>query len=372
LHQLGGTGIQGGDSLTRSGISGLALCLGLSLAACAGPGYYLQAASGHWALLRGRQDVAGIIADPTADAQLVERLETAHSIVAYAGSQLGLPANGSYSEYVATGRSAVAWNVVATPEFSLAPKRWCFVVTGCVPYRAYFRQEAARELAARLSRKGMDTAVSPVTAYSTLGWFRDPLLDTMLARSDLRLAATLIHELAHQRLYRRGAAEFNESYARFVERAGVERWLRDSGRTADAGLWREAQRADRQFRQLLQETRGSLAAVFGAAHSESRMRAAKQEAFRDLRDGYRALVRDRWQGRDYFAGWLPADVNNAHLALLNTYQGGDCAFAMLFEEAGRNFHEFHRLAAERAKLRRPRLDAWLSRSCSVVAPGTDL
>ncbi len=117
------------------------------------------------------------------------------------------------------------WNVVATGEFSLEPKKWCFPVAGCVPYRGFFKQQKARESAARLAGKGMDVIVSPATAYSSLGWFNDPLLSTMFSGSDTRLAAYLFHELAHQRLYIKHDGLFNEGYASFVEETGVRAWL---------------------------------------------------------------------------------------------------------------------------------------------------
>ena len=201
--------------------SALVFTLLIATAACSGPGYYLQAGSGHWKLMRAREDISELVEDPATDPALVRKLETSRKILSFAGETLGLPVQDSYSEFVATGREAVAWNVVAAPEFSLAPKKWCFLVAGCIPYRGYFDEPRALKAAERLARKGLDVAVTPVSAYSTLGWFRDPVLDTMLAGSDTRLAATLIHELAHRRLYLNGETVFSVSFARFVERGGV-------------------------------------------------------------------------------------------------------------------------------------------------------
>ncbi len=350
----------------------LVLALLTATAACSGPGYYLQAASGHWRLVRDRQDVAEILAEPATDPELAARLETAREILAFADTELGLPASGSYSHYVATGRSAVAWNVVATPELSLQPRRWCFLVAGCVPYRAYFEEQAAHRSADRLAQQGMDTAVSPVTAYSTLGWFRDPLLDTMLELSEAQLAATLIHELAHQRLYLRGKAEFSEAYARFVERAGVERWLQQSGRASAIAQWRAGQEASRQFTALLLGTRNELDGIYRSAMAPSGMQEEKRLALRNLEAEYRDLVDREWRGRDLYAGWFTAGINNAHLALVHAYEGGHCAFAALFAEAQGDFRSFHRLAGERAKLEKSRLAAWLSGNCDAIAPGGEL
>jgi predicted aminopeptidase len=322
--------------------------------------------------MRARQDIAAIMTDPETDPALVRQLRTAREIIGYATTELGLPASDSYTEFVATGRDAVTWNVVATPEFSLAPKKWCFVVAGCVPYRGYFEESKALASAGRLSRKDMDVAVTPAAAYSTLGWFRDPLLDTMLARSDLRLAAVLVHELAHQRLYLKGQTGFSEAYARFVERTGVEQWLEHSGRGTEREQWIAMQAASDDFNGLLLEVRGQLHGIYGSGIPAIEKRSAKQRVLEQLQRDYQQLVETRWQGHDYFSGWFASDINNAHLALINSYEGAQCTFASLFREAGGDFYEFHRLAAERAKLEKTLLEAWLARDCEAIAPAGDM
>ena len=206
------------------------LFLILMLTACSGPGYYMQAVSGQWKLMHGRQDIQTLIKDPSTSPELSDQLQSAASIKEFAQKTLELPGAQSYTSFVEIDGTAVVWNVVATPEFSLQPKKWCFPVAGCVPYRGYFDRQKALQSAARLERKGMDVSVSPATAYSSLGWFEDPLLSTMLTGSDIRLAAYLFHELAHQRLYLKGDSAFNEGYASFVEENGVTNWLQSQNR----------------------------------------------------------------------------------------------------------------------------------------------
>ena len=161
------------------------LALVLALTACSGPAYYLQAASGQWKLNRSRQDIQTLLDDPSTSPQLITQLETAVQIREFAQTALDLPANESYSSYAQVDGDVLVWNVVATPEFSLTPKKWCFLVAGCVPYRGFFKQEKAMESAQRLRKKGMDVLVSPAGAYSSLGWFEDPLLSTMISGSDM-------------------------------------------------------------------------------------------------------------------------------------------------------------------------------------------
>ena len=344
----------------------------LFLGACAGPGYYWQATTGHLQLLRARQDVDAVLADPGTDPLLRERLQLAAEILTFADQHVGLPPGGSYRTLVETGGGPVAWNVVVTPEFSLMPKRWCFPVAGCVSYRAYFDQARAQREADRQAARGLDVAVLPVQAYSTLGWFEDPLLDGMLAQSPARLAGSLLHELAHQRFYHKGDTAFSESYAGFVERTGVRQWLQQSGRHMELAEWQNQLDAQRHFAALLSETRRSLAALYESGQDETAMRAAKSDIFTGLRDRFGTLRVEQFQGRDYFSGWLAGELNNAHLALATAYQGGHCAFAELLRSVEGDFSEFHRRVEQVARLDATGRSDWLSQPCPPVASAHEL
>ncbi len=179
--------------------------------------YYMQAAAGQWEVIRNREPVADVINDADTPSELVERLRIVDAARDYSIEQLGLPDNKSYRSYTDLERDFVVWNVFAAPEFSLQPKRWCFPVAGCVSYRGYFKKESAIRESERLADKGFDVAVGGVVAYSTLGKFSDPLLNTMMRWDDVRLVAVLFHELAHQVVYVKGDSGFNESFATAVE-----------------------------------------------------------------------------------------------------------------------------------------------------------
>src|SRR5438876_7211762 len=204
-----------------------ALLLGAAcvlLSGCATP-YLLQAASGEWQLLHRRVPIDSLLADPRTPPALRGHLEEVRAAREFASRELHLPDNASYRSYADIGRPYVVWNVVAAPEFSAEPKRWCFPVAGCVAYRGYFHERRAREFAAALAVRGFDVAVDGVPAYSTLGRFADPVLSSMLRYGDDELAATIFHELAHQLLYVRDDSQFNEAFASTVEDEGLERWL---------------------------------------------------------------------------------------------------------------------------------------------------
>jgi len=341
----------------------LRLILVLCLCGCAGPGYYLQAMSGQHKLMRSRQDIQTLLHDPATAPDLAAHLEHAEQIIAYAGDVLDLPADGSYTTYAEVEGEALVWNVVATGEFSLAPKRWCFPVAGCVPYRGYFKRQKAEEFAGKLSVKGMDVLVSPSPAYSSLGWFDDPLLSTMFSPSDTRLAAYLFHELAHQRLYVKNDSSFNEGYADFVEDAGVRSWLTANRREADLRQWLQLQAAGRDFTGLVGPARRRLARLYASNMPEAAMREQKAAIFKTFGEDYQKLSDEKWQGRRYYDGWFREPLNNARFALYNTYEGGRCAFRRLWRDSEGDWRVFHRLAEAKSRLPGPERSEWLKQTC---------
>jgi len=193
----------------------------LSLLLCSGlPGcgiaYLAQATQGQWRVMRARRPIDRMLSDPATTPQLKSRLELVLDAREFASRELALPDNRSYRSYADLRRPYVVWNVVAAPEFSIVPLHWCFPFTGCLSYRGYFRESNARAYAAHLAARGNDTIVAGVAAYSTLGHFDDPVLNTMMRYGDLDLVATIFHELAHQLIYVKGDSAFNESFASMV------------------------------------------------------------------------------------------------------------------------------------------------------------
>lgn len=319
-----------------------------------------------------REDIGRLLNSENLDPELESDLRLSRELLRFAASELDLPSSDSYSQFVATGQEAITWNVVAAPEFSLTPKRWCFLVSGCVPYRGYFKQDDAEKFAAKLAKRNFDTTVSPAIAYSTLGWFDDPLLDTMLRYNDVQLAAFIFHELAHQRLYLKGDSAFNEAYASFVEQAGVRLWLEASGQPEQLALWQQQEKATRQLNRLLRETRTKLAAVYASEEQAEQKKENKEKAFDQLRSDYQALVERDWGGNNYFTSFLSSGLNNARLALIDTYQGGECAFEILYRSADGDMSRFNQLAAGKAALDRTQRASWLNQPCEVIASNTDL
>lgn len=319
----------------------LVLLPALALSGCALPGYYSQAINGELSLLSARRPIDRILAEPAASSALRQKLRLAESLRKFASTQLGLPDNGSYTSYVQLHRPYVSWNVLATRPFSLQAITWCFPFAGCVPYRGYFRQQAAEAFAAKLRAQGDDVYVSGVPAYSTLGWFNDPLLSSMLDWDDLTLANFIFHELAHQELYLEGDADFNESYAVTVADAGVRRWLIATGRASELPVYQARQRHWHMIVLLVDAARAQLRQLYALDLPETAMQERKREIFNNLRKSY-AVLRPQLGGDTGYDGFFNGPLNNAALLTVVTYTRWVPAFRALLAQENGNLPEFYR------------------------------
>jgi predicted aminopeptidase len=330
----------------------LALASACALLAGCGTPYLMQAASGEWHVLHERVPIDTALADPHTPAAVREHLEQVRAARSFATSELGLPNNDSYKSYADIGRPYVVWNVVAAPQFSVAPERWCFPVAGCVAYRGYFHEQSARDFALGLESQGLDVAVDGVPAYSTLGKFADPVLSSMLRYGDDDLAATIFHELAHQLLYVRDDSEFNEAFATTVEYVGLERWLAHQGATTRIQAFRDEQERERALVSLLTATRTRLDQLYASALPREEMVVKKAQEFTQLTLDIRAL--ERRQGVTYplYEEWIAAGLNNARLASVATYFGCVPGFMQLLHEEGDDLPRFY--AAVRKLAEQPR------------------
>jgi predicted aminopeptidase len=326
------------------------------IAALSGGCYLLQSAQGQLALMSKREPIPRVIDDPATPAALRAQLKSVTAIRNFASRELGLPDNGSYRKYADIGRPYVVWNVVATPEFSVDPKRWCFPIVGCVAYRGYFVEKRARRFAAGLHAKGFDVVVGGVAAYSTLGHFDDPILSSMVSWDDVELASIIFHELTHQLLYVPNDASFNEALATTVEEEGVRRWLQQQGRDKDLAEHLLHQRRYLEVITLMTETRNRLRTLYASGLPPPLMRERKRQTFEALREAYAAL-REQWGGHAPFDAWFTADLNNAHLASIATYFTCVPGFERELKAVGGNLPAFYVRVRELAKLDQQQRDA---------------
>lgn len=327
----------------------LSLVISLILVSCETTSYYGQAVAGQYYILRHREDIEALISDESTSPELRNKLETILSIRIFAEQELMLPLGENYSTYVDLNRPYVVWNVFASPEFSMDPVKWCYPVAGCVSYRGYFAEEDAQEFAKNLAEKENDVYVGGVAAYSTLGWFSDSVLSTIINRDDYQLASLIFHELAHQLLYIPGDTEFNESFATAVEKEGLKRWLefiRNERNLSAADIERIIESAElnrqrqEEFVALVSATVESLRQLYTSEEQEPNLRESKRVLYANLKLEYESL-KDSWEGYDGYDAWFGRDLNNAQLNTVATYFNWVPAFNALLTEEKNDLENFY-------------------------------
>ena len=342
------------------------LCTG-----CAQLDYYLQAAQGQIALMADARPIDAWLADPAVAAKLKLRLAKAREIRRYAAEELALPDNASYKNYADLKRPYVLWNIVAAPELSMVAEQWCFPIAGCVNYRGYYDKQEAQNYAADLRRSGFDVQVSGVAAYSTLGWFNDPVLSTFIQYPDGELARLIFHELAHQVAYAKNDTQFNESFATAVEEVGVERWIATQADPQTRQKYIEFEGRKRDFVNLLLAYRHRLENNYARSVSDNDKRAEKVRIFQSLQSDYLQLKMS-WGGYIGYDRWFAEPLSNAHLAAVAAYHDYVPAFRALLSQQkslGNFYAAVKAMAALDPSARKAQL-ALLSRHASLATMGT--
>ncbi len=332
----------------------LLLALALLLSGCSEVAYYWQAGLGQLEILRKRRPIEEVLEDPAVAEATKAKLRLVRRAQAFGREELALPEGASFHFYTDLERDFVSWLVVASEPYAFRAFRNCFPVVGCLGYRGFFQRADANGFASGLEGEGLDVWVRPVSAYSTLGWFDDPVLNTTLRAADLQIVATVLHEQAHQVLFVKGDTAFNESFATFVEREGVPRFLRDgggqSGSQEDAQLARyEALHEDRQrFRAILLRGKARLEGLYGSGKPTAEMVAEKTRLFAQMRQDYQN-EKGSFKLASYDS-WFAQDLNNAHLVGVEQYQSWVGAFQALFDRSGQDFARFYDAAKELADM----------------------
>jgi len=226
-----------------------AVSLAASCVACS-PVYVVKAGIAEARILRARRPIPEVLADSATDAATRGKLAYVLEARRFAADELGIDVGEAYTMYTRLDRDTLALVVQAAPKDQLAPVTWWFPIVGRVPYRGFFSVEDALEAEADLQADGYDTWVRPTAAFSTLGWFNDPILSSMLATDEVEVVETVLHELSHRFLFLPGQVGFNESFAQFVGRvATIQFFCTREGSGADSvkcaraqERWRDEQR----------------------------------------------------------------------------------------------------------------------------------
>lgn len=345
----------------------LLLCLLLAavLTGCDSLRFYSQAVSGQIALLNKRRSIDRFLADAQTPEKLKNKLRLILELRAYAINTLHLPVNDHYLSFVELDRPYVLWIVYATPEFSLTPKTWCHPVVGCTAYRGYFSQENAQRYADKLKKEKLDVYVGGVRAYSTLGWFDDPVYSSFVYDAEAELAALVFHELAHQILYVNDDTTFNESFATAVEQEAVRRWLAARNNPAAFGDYQASFRRRRQFVQLIEKYRGRLTALYSKDLPEPEKRRIKALVFDELKDEYR-LLKQQWDGDLGYDAWFGHKLNNAQLITVSIYHDLVPAFLSLLQACDNDLQRFYQKCRDLAQKSKAERQLYLQKESRIL------
>jgi predicted aminopeptidase len=326
----------------------LSIALG-ALTGCADLSYYLHSINGHMSIINSAQDIDDLLADENTDAELADRLRLVGRIRQFAVQQLQLPESGSYTIYADLKRSYALKNLFAAPEFSVEAHHWCYPIVGCAGYRGYFDEARLQKTLVSLKQQGFDTYVSNVSAYSTLGWFDDPVLNTFINWPDYRLAGMIFHELSHQQLYIDGDTEFNESFAVAVQQAGIKQWLHSNGDAARAARYQQQLDNRQQVIKLIKNSQLQLKDLYAQDIQANVMRQSKNDIIHNLKRDYKDLS-SQFAIEDGFRRWFEGPVNNARLVSISTYYDLVPAFLQLLESHDGNFPAFFKHVENIGKL----------------------
>ncbi|MFV2056052.1 MAG: aminopeptidase, partial [Thiohalomonadales bacterium] len=330
--------------------------------------YYSQSVFGHLGLMMQREDITELLQKDEIPEKLKKKLRFVMEVRQFATEILHLADNDSYTTYVDTQQAYVIWNVVAAPELSLKLTKWCFVFAGCISYKGYYAHSDATDYAETLREEGFDVYVRGATAYSTLGWFDDPVLNTFINYSGPNLAGIIFHELAHQKLYVKNDSAFNESFATFVEKEGVRLWLASQDADPQAlQKYQQHKQRRKDFNHLIVDTNERLRKVYSGSESDQEKRAQKKIQIEQLQHRYSSL-KQKWGGYTGYDAWMARGINNAQLGSVGTYQDWLPAFQGLFAANEANLLDFYRAAEALSELTpEQRDDALKEYSAMIVA-----
>lgn len=314
----------------------------ITLSGCSTLGYYAQSVNGQLEIMVKSRSIDRLINNNSLPRDTLAQLTLSKQIRDFAINELGLPDNNSYLDYADLKRDFVVWNVFAAPELSLQGRQWCYLIVGCLSYRGYFSEEAANSLANELENQGYDVFVGGVTAYSTLGWFADPVLNTMLRYGDTYLAKVIFHELAHQKVYIKNDTEINEAFADTVAEAGVRRWLDgNSLNTYPFEQFEMIQLQEDEFVELVLKYRNQLDDLYNSGLSAAQKRMQKSALLEQMSKEYQQMYPDNIHRR--YDSWFATGLNNAKLMAVVTYRKYMPGFRKMLMGVDNNLDAFYRL-----------------------------
>jgi predicted aminopeptidase len=313
--------------------------------------YLVRAAWEEAKILRGRRDIALLVSGERLDARTRGKLSLVLAARAFANDSLGLPARDAFTQYTQLKSDTLVLVLSGAARDTLAPVTWWFPVVGRVPYKGFFDvREGVRE-ETRLRERGFDAYLRPASAFSTLGWFNDPVLSTTLRGDSAEIANTVVHELTHNRFYASSAAVFNESFANFVGARGAAVFFRSRGDTVNAARADRRWDDDKRLALFWTRVKDSLEASYAAHPGEGGKPArllARDSVYAWAR---RQLVDSVGPQLTTYPSWYASRVrlDNAALLARRIYMSGLGDFDVVWEHEGRDLQRTIAKVIELAK-----------------------
>ena len=351
----------------RARITTLALLVPL-LAGCQ-INYLLKSAKGQLSLLTSGVAIEKALQDPAIEEEQKRKLRLAQEAREFGEKQLGLKPTKNYTKYVQLDRSSVTYVVSAAPAWELKAHQWSFPIVGKVPYKGYFTENEAKEEELELRAQGLDTYMRGVSAYSTLGWFQDPLLSSMLRAKDHDLVNTIIHESTHATLYVKSSADFNERLATSFGNQGAEAFYfaKEGPESPTVKQIRDENADEKVFADFISKELKDLEAWYKALPAEGRDPAQKIARIKQIQEKFRSDVQPGLK-TDAYKRFPELELNNARLMVYKTYLGDLRDFQTVFDTIGGDFPTFIRLAHLLEKVEKPEatLKEWTGLSKEVL------
>lgn len=301
----------------------------------------MKSAYNQMSLLASRTPIEKALQDPTLSEEEKRKLRLAQEVRLFCENDLGLKKNKSYQTFVKLDRPYVTYVVNASPKWELKNYEWSYPLVGKMPYKGYFNEADAKEEAQNLKEKDLDVYLRGVAAYSTLGWFNDPLLSSMLRYQDYDLVDTIIHETVHANLYIKNNADFNERLAVFLGAKGMEMfYLKLEGPDSPTlKKLRQDQQDQMEFSKFISEEVKALRLYYKNLPDSERNESERQKRLDAIKENFRLQLSQKLITPNY-KDFPNKPLNNARLLLFSTYIDKLSDFQKLWEQSGSQFQEF--------------------------------
>ena len=308
------------------------------LTGCETP-YYWHLINGQTCILLGRQPINELLTDPNLEPDTRQKFEFLQAVLVFARDDIGLATSSNYTYYFDTKGEPVGWNTSASPPDRFEPFLWKFPVVGKLPYKGFFDIEFGRRERDHLQAQGLDAILTPISAYSTLGFFSDPVFSPMLDYPEDGLANLILHELTHATIYAEGHTDYNESLATFVGESGSLDFLAEyfGPNTKLIENVRRRRDTEARFSSFLNRVITSLDSLYKLGLPKDSVLTKREEIFSHAKEIYKSMKDEVLDGN--FDGFLQWKVNNARLLSYRRYHGKREVFEKIHSLKNENLSE---------------------------------